>query len=81
MKIPSTILITLLLLTSCAADIHLSMNNSEECEVEVDYNSARRAAISMSCQGATVLTGEVITDDPAAIVEALGSAAAPLKDD
>ena len=72
-------IVLLVLLTGCAAEIQLSMTNDECGTVETDYKSARKAAISMTCSGVTVLTGEVITDDPAAVVEALGKAADPLK--
>jgi hypothetical protein len=51
--------IGLLASTGCAADIDLTMTDVECGTVEVNYKSARKAAISMSCEGITVITGEV----------------------
>ena len=65
-----------LLLTGCAATITITTPN----ETKVEYNSARKAAIAVSADGAvTILTGAVITDDPAAIVTAITSTVAPTK--
>ena len=65
-------LLILLLLTGCAAHITITTPDG----TQVDYESARKAAIAVNANGTvTILTGEVVTDDLATVVEAIGKTA------
>jgi len=66
------------LLTSCAAEIKLTVTDPDSgLMTEVNYASARRAVIAVTDGDITIISGQVLIDD--ATVQALGKDLIPLE--
>lgn len=73
------LIILAITLTSCAAHITIKWTDPEsKIENTIDYNSARRAAITVSSAGVAVITGQVLINDET--VQILGKEAAKVAD-
>lgn len=73
-------LIFIFLLSGCAADITLTMGANMDCpETKLEFESARRTAISVNCGTATIITGQVTINDET--VQVLGKGAIDVTSD